>query len=162
MNSKDIQDVLMIDNYSKPLQITNYSGIGFEADVLMITKAKLVYEYEIKTSRADFKKDFTKISKHKIYSDKKPHLVKQRNYPKKPNYFYYVCVEGLIKVSEIPPYAGLIYITKEGYSKEIKKAPRLHSYKFPDSMVWQIATTLTARIKFGCSYIKHKHGFNKS
>ena len=82
MNSKDIQDVLMIDNYSKPLQITNYSGIGFEADVLMITKAKLVYEYEIKTSRADFKKDFTKISKHKIYSDKKPHLVKQRNYPK--------------------------------------------------------------------------------
>lgn len=162
MNSKDIQDVLMIDNYSKPLQITNYSGIGFEADVLMITKAKLVYEYEIKTSRADFKKDFTKISKHKIYSDKNPHLVKQRNYPKKPNYFYYVCVEGLIKVSEIPSYAGLIYITKKGLSKEIKKAPKLHSYKFPDSMVWQIATTLTARIKFGCSYIKHKHGFNKS
>ena len=162
MNSKDIQDVLMIDNYSKPLQITNYSGIGFEADVLMITKAKLVYEYEIKTSKADFKKDFTKISKHKIYSDKNPHLVKQRNYPKKPNYFYYVCVEGLIKVSEIPSYAGLIYITKKGLSKEIKKAPKLHSYKFPDSMVWQIATTLTARIKFGCSYIKHKHGFNKS
>ena len=162
MNSKDIQDVLMIDNYSKPLQITNYSGIGFEADVLMITKAKLVYEYEIKTSRADFKKDFTKISKHKIYSDKNPHLVKQRNYPKKPNYFYYVCVEGLIKVSEIPSYAGLIYITKKGLSKEIKKAPKLHSYKFPDSMVWQIATTLTARIKFGCSYIKQKHGFNKS
>ena len=162
MNSKDIQDVLMIDNYSKPLQIANYSGIGFEADVLMITKAKLVYEYEIKTSKADFKKDFTKISKHKIYSDKNPHLVKQRNYPKKPNYFYYVCVEGLIKVSEIPSYAGLIYITKKGLSKEIKKAPKLHSYKFPDSMVWQIATTLTARIKFGCSYIKHKHGFNKS
>ena len=162
MNSKDIQDILMINNYSKPLQITNYSSIGFEADVLMITNAKLAYEYEIKISRSDFKKDFSKISKHKIYSDKKPHLVRNRNYPKKPNYFYYVCVEGLIKPSEIPIYAGLIYITKDEQIKEIKKAPKLHSYKFPDSMIWQIATTLTARIKFGCSYIKHKHGFNKA
>ena len=158
MNSKDIQDTLMIENYSKPIQITNYSGVGYEADVLMITKSKMAYEYEIKTSRSDFKQDFKKISKHKIYSDSKPHLVRSRNYPKKPNYFYYVCEEGLIKLSEIPKYAGLVYITKEGWCKVVKKAPRLHSYKFPDSMIWNIANTLTQRIKFGCSYIRHKHG----
>ena len=37
MNCKEIQDILMIESYTKPIQITNYSGIGYEADVLMIT-----------------------------------------------------------------------------------------------------------------------------
>ena len=160
MTSKELQDVLMVEMYSKPIQITNYSGLGFEADVLMVTRAGMVYEYEIKTSRTDFKKDFSKVAKHRIYSDKRLHLVKIRNYPKKPNHFYYVCEEGLIKPSEIPKYAGLIYITKLGKVKVIKKAPKLHNYKFPDNMVWNIASTLTSRIKFGCSYIRHKHGKN--
>lgn len=150
----------MVEMYSKPIQVTNYNSLGFEADVLMVTKSRVVYEYEVKTSRADFKRDFSKVVKHRIYSDSRPHLVKSRNYPRKPNHFYYVCEENLIKLTEIPKYAGLIYITKEGKIKTVKKAPKLHSYKFPDNMVWNIASTLTARIKFGCSYIKHKHGKN--
>ena len=148
----------MIESYTKPIQITNYSGIGYEADVLMITKAGLAYEYEVKTSRADFKKDFSKSAKHEVYSDTRPHLIRRRNYPLKPNYFYYVCEENLIKLTEIPKYAGLIYITKDKKLKVIKKAPKLHTYKVPDPMIWNICSTLTARIKFGCSYIKHKHG----
>ena len=158
MNCKEIQDILMIESYTKPIQITNYSGIGYEADVLMITKSGIAYEYEVKTSRADFKKDFSKKTKHRIYSDSRPHLIRKRNYPLKPNHFYYVCEEDLIKANEIPSYAGLIYVTKNKKLKVIKKAPKLHDYKFPDSMIWNICSTLTARIKFGCSYIKHKHG----
>ena len=158
MNSKEIQDLLMIFMDSKPIQITNYSGLGHEADVLMVTKARMVYEYEIKTSRADFKKDFSKVRKHQIYSSDRPYLLKYRNYPLKPNHFYYVCVEGLIKPTEIPKYAGLIYITTEGFVHYIKKAPKLHSYKLPEEMIWNICSTLTARIKHGCSYIRHKHG----
>lgn len=158
MNSKQIQDLLMIFMDTKPIQITNYSGIGYEADVLMVTKARMVYEYEIKTSRADFKKDFSKISKHKIYSSDRPYMVKHRNYPKKPNHFYYVCTEGLIKPSEIPSYAGLIYISPEGFVRYIKKAPKLHNHKLPEGMIWNICSTLTARIKHGCSYIRFKHG----
>lgn len=157
MNSKEIQDILMIESYTKPIQITNYSGIGYEADVLMITKAGLAYEYEVKTSRNDFKKDFTKNRKHRIYSDSRPHLIRRRNYPEKPNYFYYVCKAGLINVTEIPEYAGLIYVTEDRRLEVVKKAPKLHTYKFPDSMIWNIASTLTARVKFGCSYIRHKH-----
>lgn len=158
MNSKEIQDVLMLYMDSKPIQITNYSGLGHEADVLMVTKARMVYEYEVKTSRADFKKDFSKVQKHKIYSSDRPYLVRARGYPMKPNHFYYVCAEGLIKPSEIPKYAGLIYITTEGFVHYIKKAPKLHSYKLPEGMIWNICSTLTARIKHGCSYIRHKHG----
>jgi hypothetical protein len=48
MNCKEIQDILMIESYTKPIQITNYSGIGYEADVLMITKSGIAYEYEVK------------------------------------------------------------------------------------------------------------------
>ena len=157
MTSNQIQDILMIENASKPVQITNYSSVGFEADVLMITKSGMAYEYEVKTSRADFKKDFSKLSNHKIYSDKRPHLIKKRNYPKKPNYFYFACMEGLIKKTEIPVYAGLVYIMPDNTLKVIKKAPRLHAYKFPPGMIWNIASTLTNRIKYGCSYIRHKH-----
>lgn len=158
MISNEIQDVLMVESYSKPIQITNYSGIGFEADVLMITKSGMAYEYEVKTSRGDFKKDFTKLAKHKIYSSDRPYLVRARNYPKKPNHFYYACKEGLISVSEIPSYAGLVYITKDKKLKIIKKAPKLHSHKFPPGMLWNICSTLTARTKFSSSYIRFKHG----
>jgi hypothetical protein len=49
-----------------------------------------------------------------------------------PNKFFYACPEGLIKVEEIPDYAGLIYQTDknfEGY-KVIKNAPFLHKDEF--------------------------------
>lgn len=143
---------------TKPIQITNYSGLGYEADVLMVTNAGMTYEYEIKTSRADFKKDFSKVSKHKLYGNGKKTLPKYAKYPGKPNHFYYVCVENLIKPSEIPTYAGLIYITPEGFVHYIKKAPKLHGHKVTDKMIWSMCRTLTNRIKFGCSYIRHKHG----
>lgn len=50
-----------------------------------------------------------------------------------PNKFYYACPEGLIKLEELPTYAGLIYVEEYtnkfgiGYNiKEIKRAPFLH------------------------------------
>lgn len=42
-----------------------------------------------------------------------------------PHQFYYVVPEGLINLSELPPYAGLLYI-KSGQCKSIKRAPYLH------------------------------------
>ena len=149
----------MTEMYTKPLQITNYSGIAFEADVLMVTKAGMVYEYEIKTSRSDFKKDFSKVGKHRAYSNKNIKTSKWRDYPKVPNHFYYVCVEGLIKPEEVPEYAGLIWVMSNKTLKLVKKAQKLHSYKITAQMVWNIATTLSARAKYGCSYLRYKqHG----
>lgn len=44
-----------------------------------------------------------------------------------PNQFYYAVPEGLIKQSELPPYAGLIAIAEDNpYAVLIKKAPYLH------------------------------------
>ena len=61
-----------------------------------------------------------------------------------PNYFYYAVPDGLLEPDEVPPYAGLVYITtykgfcenepdkwRHGY-KVIRKAPILHKTKYTD------------------------------
>ena len=46
---------------SRSIFCTNFQGMGFaECDVIRITESNIVYEYEIKTSRSDFKADFKK------------------------------------------------------------------------------------------------------
>lgn len=62
-----------------------------------------------------------------------------------PNYFYYVVPEGLLEPDEVPPYAGLVYITTYKGSFEdqpdkwlhhikiVKTAPRLHKTKYTDA-----------------------------
>lgn len=62
-----------------------------------------------------------------------------------PNYFYYAVPEGLLDADEVPPYAGLIYITtyKGGFEdqpdkwlrriKIARKAPQLHKTKYTDA-----------------------------
>ena len=102
-----------------------------ECDFLSVSKAGLLTEYEIKTSRSDFKADFrNKPSKHKRMAGE-PISVQKYNSEKSNenyrkglqavydeyeelqdpfvNYFYFVCPEGLIKPEELPEYAGLIY-----------------------------------------------------
>ena len=62
-----------------------------------------------------------------------------------PNYFYYAVPEGLLDADEVPPYAGLVYITtyKGGFEdqpekwlhriKIVRKAPQLHKTKYTDA-----------------------------
>ena len=62
-----------------------------------------------------------------------------------PNYFYYAVPEGLLDADEVPPYAGLVYITtsKDGFEdqpdkwlhriKTVRKAPQLHKTKYTDA-----------------------------
>ena len=62
-----------------------------------------------------------------------------------PNYFYYAVPEGLLDADEVPPYAGLVYITtyKGGFEdqpdkwlhriKIVHKAPQLHKTKYTDA-----------------------------
>jgi len=47
-----------------------------------------------------------------------------------PNYFYYAVPDGMVDVSEIPDYAGLVYIAECGIFRIIKKAPKIHTEKF--------------------------------
>ena len=48
-----------------------------------------------------------------------------------PNYFYYAVPDGLIDISEIPEYAGLIYVNNNvfPYFKIIKTAPKIINEK---------------------------------
>ena len=62
-----------------------------------------------------------------------------------PNYFYYAVPEGLLDADEVPPYAGLVYITtcKDGFENQpdkwlhrikiVRKAPQLHKTKYTDA-----------------------------
>lgn len=103
----------------------------WESDLWFLTKANIAYEIEIKITKADFKNDFKKQDKHIILEtkdDKKKIL--------KPNFFYYAVPENLIDVSEIPEYAGLIYMKEYfPYFDVIKSAPKLTTNKFDEQQL---------------------------
>lgn len=147
----------------------------WESDKLLWTKAGYIYEFEIKISRADYKNDFKhKAEKHLLLNSKlkKPseggeqdlfaNLFKQKHYPQitldqtkqmygypedtpTPNYFYYAVPDGLLKPDEVPPYAGLVYITTDKGTFEdepdkwhhdykiVRQAPQLHKTKYTDA-----------------------------
>ena len=127
MNEQSIQRALysIYDNYE--YKLFNVYIFGMETDFFAISKSGYAIEIEIKISESDFKKDFKKKEKHRRYSDKS---MKQ-----KPNRFMYACPHGLIDISEVPEYAGLIYIGTYDYnSKIIKQPPLLHKNKPMDNI----------------------------
>lgn len=79
------------------LAVPRCESLGFEADVLSITKTAFTHEFEIKISRGDFIKD----SKKKKFQPEYVHL--------RSNHFWYVCPDQLIKLEEIPKEYGLCY-----------------------------------------------------
>ena len=146
---------------------SNYSGGGLsECDVLAISKANLVYEFEIKISRGDFKKDFTK-HKHWLFKNDMP--LKEYDEWKKgrrtgnkiivahlPNYFNFVVTKDLVKVEEVPDYAGLIYIHDDFQTIEyVKKAPKLHDHRADDVFIRSVSHQLSCKFIFGGSYMNY-------
>ena len=145
--------------------IENLYVFKWESDKLIETRSGLIYEYEIKVSRSDYKNDFkNKKDKHVILEGKEEHVPSYEEYKKrfkhygsdisdkyyrtenfkKPNYFYYAVPEGMIDVSEVPSYAGLLYVLPEGKHLTkvgswcstgiyvVKQAPKLHGTKYTD------------------------------
>lgn len=147
MNEKEIQKLLVSDNFSQ--NKTNYKCVlpnvffyAWESDLLTVNKSDLIYEFEIKISRWDYKKDFEKVDKHKKFS-------RIDNLSAIPNRFYYACPEGLINIDDVPEYAGLIYIEKfnmKKYTKIIKKAPLLHHECISDDQWQQLAIKLSHKL----------------
>lgn len=125
----------------------------WESDFFSITKDGYVYEVEVKISKSDFRADFTnKWQKHKILSAHKtgiavyskgeyPYYNTKEEGPQSriqivdyskthiPNRFFYACPKGLISETEVPSYAGLIYINELRSCTTIKNAPLLHTHK---------------------------------
>lgn len=123
----------------------------WESDLLSLTKAGMVTEYEIKVSKPDFKKDFEKSFKHQILETGERPLISERHWrwlkteapaqipamtrpAPRPNQFFYLCPSGLITEQEVPDYAGLAYVARDGKMAEIvKQAPKLHTTPISDT-----------------------------
>jgi hypothetical protein len=100
-------------------------GVGrsvVEMDFMTIDNDGYCNEFEIKTSRSDFKEEFlAKPMKHKLLSEKSTDC---------PNRYYFACPKGIIDINEVPSYAGLIEFTKDSMGqfkmRVARKAPLLH------------------------------------
>lgn len=126
MTAKDIQKALFKLKQAAKYNICNvyfFNEYKFgECDFLSIGQNDYICSFEVKVSKSDYKADFLKEKKHQYLSSV------NRDKLNIPNKFYYVCPENLIKVEEVPDYAGLVYV-KDGFCTEIKKAPFLHKTK---------------------------------
>ncbi len=172
-NEKHIQNALHAWRTERghPFIAPNVTMPSGEMDLISISKSGFVYEHEIKISRADFKADFKhKEEKHVWMQDAKKlkgecvrHIEYQKRWGRNPNaaplhcanYFIYVCPENLIKVEEIPVYAGLCYwqpssqnyqgFWRFGRVTVIKEPPRLHREKVTPPLMGKLATSMMYR-----------------
>jgi len=123
-----------------------YPGI---ADMVSITPSQMLYEYEIKISKSDYRHDFkSKANKHHYFS-----TGAMREWT--PNLFYFVVPNELISLDECPKYAGLIYMIDDNAwygdgirvmkQKIIKRAPKLHKTQVTHNIKNRINTSLMYR-----------------
>lgn len=167
MNETWIQDVLYRDRACKghDCMCPNIYLFDWESDLVSVTNAGFIYEYEIKISRGDFKADEKKRQKwdilrngscdvevHQGY-DREAHkwnsTVERKPKPR-PARFWYACPAGLIAAEMLPDFAGLLWITAgdcvAGCIVEIvKPAPQLHSIKATAEQYAQIGIALRYR-----------------
>lgn len=135
MTSKQIAEILRISKMkSAGIVVQNYFYNGFEADLLHI-KDNLLFEYEIKISRADFFKDFEKKDKHE-----------KMQAGKMANRFYFVVPTCLVKISEVPEMYGLIYVNEQGKLTPIKRAKELHKNLVGANFYANLARNLMFRL----------------
>lgn len=159
MDTKTIQNELAklyITKNHNPV-CTNFVGCGYaECDVLTISNSDYVYEFEVKISKADFKKDKEKVIKHRYLNDAYISKIQKKRKTKKvnriPNYFSYVCPTNLIKLEDVPIYAGLVYVDDNYTFTVIRKPSILHKDLADIKLLKRVARTLTERVIFGSAY----------
>lgn len=128
---------------TKPaFEMVGFIFYAWESDYLAISKAGYVYECEIKISHSDFLNEAAhKQEKMRLLGGEDMTVAKYHGFNQlgieygkepmqKPNYFWYVCPEGIISEAECPKFAGLMYITDSGFFRCIKAAPCLHKAKY--------------------------------
>jgi len=149
--SKNIEAAMCMYLYEKshsPIT-THFTGMGLmECDVLSISKADYIYEYEIKISRADFKKDFIKEKHTHIINEKYTRTRKGELVYLLPNYFNFVTPRDLISIDEVPDYAGLIYMNEDSSFTIVKKPKLLHKTKANEAFIRQVAHNLSCKLIF--------------
>jgi hypothetical protein len=157
INEYTIQDALHRYWSGRIYEVPNIYLYRWESDFISVTKSGYVHEYEIKTSKADYRNDHkNKTEKHGILingfrTPDKWDLVNTRYkfttdnkiICQRPNYFWFVCKQGIIE--EVNNYAGLIIIKQHGGIDIIKSAPRLHKDKITEYQKTKILTSMYHR-----------------
>lgn len=129
--------------------LNNLFVFEWESDYIARTLSGYWYEVEIKVSVADFKNDFT-------HKEKKHAMLKGRGQiGRTPNYYSFAVPEPMVeKVAPlVPPYAGLISISANGFMSVVKPPVLLHTNKYTDS-------ELRLTDKFYYNYIEYKTKYN--
>jgi hypothetical protein len=129
----------------------NTEAIGWEADLVVVQPTDYVAEIEIKISRSDFKADFKKEIKHQQLAGGG-----RTHWRGGPNQFFYAVPAGMVRLDEVPAYAGLIYVhAPAGYGPEyhraevMRAAPRLHTRKADTKLLRRITRSLMYKT-FSC------------
>lgn len=144
MDERAIRIILMgyvLNEKNHVAAIPNSRSLVFgEADLLSVTPAGLVHEFEIKRTIGDYRADFrNKVTKHILLQQGSPAY--------SPNYFWFVTHGFEV---EVPDYAGWMTIEETRWGTTIarrqKKAPRLHGGKWDDAKVAKIARLLSFRL----------------
>jgi len=125
--------------------------LGWEADMLVVTRALLAHEFEIKLTRADFRADMGKEKWAHFQAFRAGSMVLQvdrygfsARVLRPANYFWYVCPPDLLVTADVPTFAGLAYATRDGL-RTMKKPERLHREKLSQSQVMQITRAMSFR-----------------
>ncbi len=157
MTAKYIQTALLHQYNKQQYHLLNSYIYNWESDYFHLNKTGYSVEIEIKISRSDFRADFKK-EKHKLFNSLGEEIIENRGsynrhidlssmsqwyqnldsnekkYLKPfflPNRFYFCTPKGLLRLDELPEYAGLIEVDeKHPYTaKKIKEAKLLHKSK---------------------------------
>lgn len=128
---------IAIHNHVSSSNCISFSNVflwgNFESDYIKITGSGYIYEYEIKMSKQDFKKDFEKYN-YFANNKKKHDMILSGESGLKG--FSFVVPENLISIDEIPQYSGLYYIVKSDRNTFsvncVKEPPILKAKKIDD------------------------------
>lgn len=139
MNERSMQNRLYADLISRKHRfiVPSTTVLGWESDLVSVTGAGFICEYEIKISRSDFKADLKKSRHRRLSQDA------TRPYYRGPAYFYYAVPRDMVRIDEVPDYAGLIFVYP--MMQIIKKAPRLNKNKISQMQVAWLQRSIMAR-----------------
>lgn len=148
LSERTIQDALYREyarRKHEPIVPNAYHFGTWESDLLTVTTAGYVNEFEIKISTSDYRADREGSRAKQLKHLQLAEPSRAGNIPGRqriPNYFWYVTPAGLIDPTEIPDYAGhmeVVDVTLRGrprrYLDTRRPAPRLHTTKIGDAQL---------------------------
>lgn len=118
--------------------IPNVHLYSWESDLLSVTRAGLIHDFEIKVTRADFRRELKQYETGNDYVNckRRRHVAMTNGASKCPNYFWFAYPAGMIGVEDVPDFAGAIEVSdspkKILYPIVRREAPRLHGNKLTD------------------------------